>query len=56
MLEETGLDEGIGLHTLGLLHSDLHTVHGDEAGSFLHAYMYMCLKNNQLINARGLVM
>ena len=35
LLEERGLDEGVGLHTLGLLHSHLETIATDEACSTL---------------------
>ena len=31
LLKEVGLDEGVGLHTLGLLHRHLQTVATDEA-------------------------
>lgn len=30
LLEESGLDEGVGLDTLGLLHGHLHTIAADE--------------------------
>ena len=31
LLEQTGLDEGVGLHTLGLLNSHLQAIAADEA-------------------------
>ena len=37
VLEEGGLDEGIGLNTLGLLHCYLETITADETrGSLKH--------------------
>ena len=42
VLKKAGLDEGVGLHTLGLLHGDLYAVGTDEACGFLSRDMTVC--------------